>query len=421
MNSILNQIIERIDATKDKPSFLDVLFGRHKQEALRGGSVVLFGAGGLGAELCATLHTHGVSPVCFCDNDDSKKESSYCDLPVITFQDLQRSFKNSLIIIASHKYLGALTDQLLDNGFSSDRILCQKSDPITPVLFMYAMIGTQCLLGGYRKECGDRTVLDTYKEQEQSIQNAYNVLADEHSKGLFISKLALMASNGNFELFKDFIQNYSQPVLEFGFGNYDGTPEDYYYFNNDVLTLSPDEVYVDVGAYDGDTVHTFVEACKKYRVDYTKIYAFEPDPQCFRALLGNTVSYKNVACHQSGVWSQSQVLRFSTSENGIHDQAGEISASGNIEIKVVSLDDFLQGEKVTFIKMDPGGNVIPEAILGASDTISRYKPKLALGAYHAAKSMFEIPLLLHDICPDYKLYLRHNTYHLCDTDLYATL
>jgi FkbM family methyltransferase len=421
MNKILKRIIERIDATKEKPDYLDVLFGTHKQEALKGAEVVLFGAGGLGAELCSTLRTNGVKPVCFCDNDDSKKGRAFCNIPVISFQDLKESCRNRLIIVASHKYIGPLTDQLLENGFNRRSIFCQKNNPITPLVYMYSMIGTQCLLASYKKECKKRSVLDVFIENEQSIQDTYDVLADQHSKELLISKLALMASNGSFELFKEFIQKYSQPVLEFGYGNYEGTPEDYYYFNNDVLNISPDEVYIDVGAYDGDTVYTFVEACKKNKVDYTKIHAFEPDPNCYKALLKNTAAYHDVICQQAGVWSQTQVLKFSTSENGIHDQAGKIDHSGNIEIKVVSIDDYLKGEKATFIKMDPGGNVIPEAILGASKTIAQYSPKIAVGSYHAVKSMFEIPLLLHQICPDYKLYLRHNTYHLCDTDLFATL
>ncbi len=421
MNEILLKIVERMESARGKHGFLDVLFGDYKKEAFQGAPVVLFGAGGLGEELCATLRGHGVHPVCFCDNNSSRKGSTYCGIPIISLADLKESFRDSLVVVASHKYTKSMTDQLLGSGFRSDRVLCKDTDSLAPIVFMYSMIGTQCLFGSYTQQCGPKPVLDSLMEREQDVQDAYELLADRHSKGLFISKLALMASDGNFDLFKDFIESYSQPVLEFGFGNYDGTPEDYYYFNNDVITLSPDEVYIDVGAFDGDTVHTFVQACRKNGLNYSKIHAFEPDPNCFEALLKNTAGYENIICHSSGVWSKSEVLRFSTSDTGIHDQAGAIDGSGNIEIEVVSLDEFLNGERATFIKMDPGGNVIPEAIRGAARIIARDKPKLAVGAYHALESIFEIPLLVHDICPDYKLYLRHNTYHLCDTDLYATL
>jgi len=420
MNNILKQITEQIDSTREMPGFLEVLFGKHKQEALQGTSVVLFGAGGLGEELCSTLRSHGVYPVCFCDNNDSREGDIYCGIPVISFRQLKESYRENLIVIASHKYISPLTNQLLRNGFRPDRVLCKSSDACAPIVFMYSMIGTRCLFGGYKKQCEPGTVLDVLLHHESPLSDAYNLLVDRHSKELFISKLALMASEDNFELFSNFIRSFSQPILEFGFGNYDGTPEDYFYFNNDVLSISPDEVYVDVGAYDGDTVLTFIDACRRNRMDYKWIHAFEPDPQCYNALVQNTAGYVNISCQQRGVWSKSQTLRFKSSENGIHDQAGAIDHSGNIEIDVVSLDDYLRGEKVSFIKMDPGGNVIPQAIQGAASTIARHRPKLALGAYHAVESMFEIPLLVHQICPDYKLSLRHNTYHLCDTDLYAT-
>lgn len=421
MNDIARQIIDRIDSTRGMPGFLDALFGVHKQAALQGEPVVLFGAGGLGTELCSTLRAHGVHPVCFCDNDDSRGGSLYCDIPVITFRELKESFRDSLVVIASHKYIGPITDQLMESGFRQDRVLCKNSDASAPVVFMYAMIGTQCLFGVYKHLCGSRAVLDVLLHNERSLSEAYDLFADRHSKGLFLAKLALMASDGNFELFRTFIRSYSQPVLEFGFGYYDGTPEDYFYFNNDVLTLAPGEVYIDVGAYDGDTVHTFVQACRKNGLEYKGIHAFEPDPRCYSALLKNTAAYGNITCRQAGLWSRSGTVRFMSSENGIHDQTGAIDESGDIAIEVVSLDDYLQGEEVSLIKMDPGGNVIPEAIRGAAGTIARDRPKLALGAYHSVESIFEIPLLVHSICPDYKLFLRHNTYHLCDTDLYAVL
>ncbi|MGC9196053.1 MAG: FkbM family methyltransferase [Syntrophobacteraceae bacterium] len=421
MNAILKQIVERIASYEHKPGFLDVLFGEYAQKSLQSMPVVLFGAGALGQELCSTLRSHGISPVCFCDNKTSEKDATYCSIPVIGFQELKASFQNSLIVIASHKHMAKMTEQLLENGFSRDRIFAKDTDPLAPVVFMYSMIETQCIFAEYQKRCKPGSVLDFLTAHESYLADAFDLFADHHSKQLFVSKLALMASDGNFSLFRDFIQSYSQPWLQFGSGSYDGTPEDYFYFNNDVLSLSQGEVYVDVGAFDGDTVQTFVHACNRKGLDYAWIHAFEPDPRCYRALLKNTADYKRISCNKTGVWSKSGVLKFTSSENGIHDQAGAIDQTGDIEVDVVSLDEYLDGKPVSFIKMDPGGNVIPEAIRGSARTIAARKPKLALGAYHAVESIFEIPLLVHQICPDYKLFLRHNTYHLCDTDMYATL
>jgi FkbM family methyltransferase len=398
-----------------------VLFGAYRQEALNGTDVVLFGAGNLGKEINETLKSKGVYPVSFCDNDDSKIGNVFCDLPVISFDELNTLHHDSLIVVATQKYLSPVTKQLLGNGFNADRIRCKSTDSATHLLFMYSMIGTQLLLEEYRKHYSPKSMLEVLHQNEQAVADAYQLFADRKSKDLYIAKLALMASNGSFVLFKDFILAYSEPILEFGIFNFDGTSEDYYYFNNDVLSISPNEVYVDVGAFDGDTVQTFVQTCIKNQMDYKCIYAFEPDPLLFQRLKENTNCYKDISYHQLGLGAESKVLRFQSSDQDGWFNVGLQSGIGNIEIQVVRLDDFLEGKEVTFIKMDPGGNIIPDLVKGAADTIARYKPKLALGAYHSLEAIFEIPLLVNSICSDYKLYLRHNTYHLCDTDLYATV
>jgi hypothetical protein len=35
------------------------------------------------------------------------------------------------------------------------------------------------------------------------------------------------------------------------------------------------------------------------------------------------------------------------------------------------------------------------------------------------EAIFEVPFLVHSQWPDYKLYLRHNSWASCETDLYA--
>lgn len=419
MNEVMQVIEELIDVARNKNGFLDTLFGIQKQSALNGRPVVIFGAGALGEEFCTTLRNQGIQPSCFCDNDVRKSGSNHAGLPVISFDELKIAHRESLIVIASLKYSNAITDQLLQSGFEADRLLCKASDEWSQMIYMFAMVGTQNLFNGYEATCAPESVLNRFGKNQERISSAYRLLSDDKSKRLFLTKLALMASERNFSLFVDFMQEFSEPLREFGFGGFEGTPEDYYYFNNDVLDVTDGETFVDVGAYDGDTVLTFTQACSRKNVGYKRIIAFEPDPHCYEQLERNTAGIANVELHQVGIWSHSGVMRFISSEKAIHDQAGIISGTGDVEIEVVSLDDFLAGQEASFIKMDPGGNVIPEAIKGSATTLAKFRPKLAVGAYHGLESIYELPLLLNQICPDYRLYLRHNTFHLCDTDLYA--
>ena len=417
----MQAIVDLVDATRNDKGFLDVMFGKQKQYALTGGAVVIFGAGALGEELSSTLRSQGIQPCCFCDNDASKSGSAHAGLPVISFDELKTAHRESLIVIASQKYAYEITNQLALSGFEADRLLCKASDEWSKMIYMFAMVGTQNLFNEYEEACAPNSVLDRLLEDQDRVSSAHKLLFDEKSKRLFLAKLALMASGRNFSLFINFMREFSEPLGEFGFGGFEDTPEDYYYFNNDVLAVAEDEVFVDVGAYDGDTVLTFIEACTKNNISYKRIIAFEPDPRCYEQLERNTTGIANVELYRQGIWSHSGVMRFISSAKAIHDQAGIISGAGDVEIGVVSLDEFLAGKEVSFIKMDPGGNVIPEAIKGSAATLAKFRPKLAVGAYHGLESIYEIPLLLNQICSDYRLYLRHNTYHLCDTDLYALI
>jgi hypothetical protein len=71
--------------------------------------------------------------------------------------------------------------------------------------------------------------------------------------------------------------------------------------------------------------------------------------------------------------------------------------------------------------MDPPGNILPESIRGAAGSIAKYQPKLVLGAYHSLEAIFEVPLLVKSICPEYKLYLRHLSWAMGETDLFAVV
>jgi len=418
--NVMTLIMERVAAYPKGLGFLDALFRGRKKDVLNRTPFILFGAGSGGKGLCLTLRVHGLEPMFFCDNDSSKHGNMCCAIPIISFDELARHHRKAIVVIASPKHRVAMYQQLLESGFRSEDIMCKPFDRLVPLVFMYSdYFGTQAVLSNYKTQGHPLSVTDYLKENQELLAKAYELLGDQHSRNLFIDKYALMASEDNFQIFCDFITSYSQPILDYGLTFFDWTTEDYYYFSNDIFSLSPDEVYVDVGAYDGDTVHTFIEACRRNNIDYRWIYAYEPDPDCYRALLTNTAEYQRLTCYQLGVWSQSGVVRFRTSKQSVHDQAGSIDPGGDIEIRVVALDEHLPAQRISLMKMDPGGDVIPRALLGAAEIIGRYRPKLAVGAYHSLRSLFEIPLLVHQLCPRYELFLRHNTTHLCDTDLLA--
>lgn len=417
MNNVIKQITDYINSAPANMEVLDWIFGEQKQSALTGAPVVLFGTGHLGKDLLKTLVNHGITPVCFCNSDPTKSGSLYCDLPVISIDDLKALHKSSLIVVATQTHAASVKKHLLDIGFCRERVLWPKDfDMLFGLYFSYA---NQSVLRALRVRTSQDLINVLTKNQEK-ISAVHSMLTDKKSKELFIAKLAFLVCNENLGLFKNLMLNFSEPICEFGLIPFPNLgPENYFYFNNDVFSLSQKEVFVDVGAFDGDSVTTFVQACNKHNLEYKHIYAFEPDPRNYQALEKNTADFKNLSLHKVGIWSRPEVLRFESSEKSFSNTASGIAKNGDIEVQVVSLDDFLKGKAASIIKMDPPGNIIPEALMGAKKTISKFKPKLVLNAYNTFEDIFEMPFLINTIWPDYKLYLRHISWTVCETDLFA--
>ncbi len=420
MNYVVSEILDMAEGARKDADFLSVLFGSLKEDVIGGKrQVVLFGAGSLGKEFLRALRELAISVAYICDNDPGKIGAEVLGVPVISIEQMCALGNHFLVVIASQKHQSQIYKQLLAAGISENDILCKPSDTDTDYIYSFSMVGSQQCIADFRGVYYPVTLSEVIRRDADRILQCYELLSDQKSKDLLVTKLALMASGGNLDLLKKFITEFSEPYRQFGMFNFEGTTEDYYYFNNDVVCLDDGEIFVDVGAFDGDTIETFVAACDKRGVCYGSIIAFEPDPPCYAKLIESCRNRRNVECHQLGLGEADGVVKFLTSDEAERFSVGIEHVAGKHEVKIVTLDHFLAGRPVTMIKMDPGANIIPKILRGAKETISGCKPKLALGAYHSLEAIYEIPLLAHSFNPGYRMYLRHNTYHLADTDFFA--
>ena len=177
------------------------------------------------------------------------------------------------------------------------------------------------------------------------------------------------------------------------------------------MHFSESETFLDLGAYIGDTIDGFV---KKVHGEYKNIYAFEPDSGNMAVLKQFIAGMDNVTAYPYGAGEKDEILHFRSEGNW----TSEIDDSGEDTIVVRSVDSFLQGNSVSFIKADIEGAEFG-MLRGAKETICKYKPKLAIAVYHRKDDIFRIPLLLKEYRSDYKFYLRHYTEMPIDTVLYA--
>jgi FkbM family methyltransferase len=157
------------------------------------------------------------------------------------------------------------------------------------------------------------------------------------------------------------------------------------------------DVFVDCGAYDGDSIKSFTEM---YGFDYKRIYAYEIVPDIFKTLQENLKDYPNIVFCNRGVADKAGECPLA-----VFESASSIVRGFGEPAPVVALDDDID-EEITFIKMDIEG-AEPLALTGAQRHIQRSRPKLAVCLYHTLSHLLEIPALIHEIEPDYRLYFRH--------------
>lgn len=179
------------------------------------------------------------------------------------------------------------------------------------------------------------------------------------------------------------------------------------YFDLPFLYHEDDEIFIDAGGYDGMTAIRFARWAKTFK----HIYIFEPDKDNF-TLCKKNMENENlsdaVSIYNKGCWSSSTTLKFNSYGNQL-SYVCEGEEAGCEQIEVVGIDEILNGEKATFIKMDIEGTEL-EALKGAEKTIKKWKPKLAICVYHKPEDIITISKLILDFNPAYKLYLRHYSY-----------
>lgn len=221
------------------------------------------------------------------------------------------------------------------------------------------------------------------KDAWENIERFYNRLEDYRSKYVL---LAILKNWMTFS-YKDISK-----VKENCF-----TP----YFDMDLLECDENEVFVDLGAWQGDTVDDYRNT---YGADcYKKIYCYEIEENNINILHKRFDSVPDIIIRPVGASKENGVMYLS--DNGTSD-AQSLVSFGKKKVKTVALDQDIT-EKITLLKTDIEG-AEQDAIYGAQGHIRSDKPKLAISIYHSNKDLFSIFEQIERIQPGYHFYLRYS-------------
>ena len=320
--------------------------------------IVIYGMGNGADKIIDTLKEYNLSPVGVFASDDFVRGQSFRGYKVKRYDQLKQEFQNMIVLVA----FGTQRDEVLDNI----KRIAKETEVLAPDVPVFE---------------GGLFTREYALAHRRELEEVYDMLYDETSKKVFYNTIMYRITGKIDYLFE----------IE--------TTADEAYKN--ILKLNDDEVYCDLGAYNGDTIDEFLNETNG---NFGEIYALEPDRKNFKKLKNSYGEKENVFLINAAASDKSGEIGFMTN-GGRHSV---VSKDGNL-ISAFSLDDVLDGKRASYIKVDVEG-MEEKAIIGMKNTILKYKPKMLISAYHKTDDYFLLPLLVKSIRNDYKVYMRHYKY-----------
>jgi FkbM family methyltransferase len=258
--------------------------------------------------------------------------------------------------------------------------------------------------------------------QEFSVQSEHATNA-EH----------LLTSSGTIRLSRFDLgeQGFDVRVFSDAFGVFNEYVHPQYLYRGKDLTISPSagDTVLDCGACFGGTSLFFASMV----APTGRVVSFEFLPDNLAVLERNFAENPKIAGSltivRQPVWSDASVemaIVGSGPATQVHPwplgNATPDSTAKLRRVQATSIDTIVEElalTRVDMIKMDIEGSEY-QALLGAKNTISRFRPNLALCVYHKLVDFYELAQFVDMLDLGYKFYFQHSTVHGDETVLFAT-
>ena len=319
---------------------------------------VIFGAGNLGRRIARAIH-----PVLICGNNPSLWDRVIEGIPVASPEVAAKRYPGATFVVAI--WHPSRTERMTDR---LNQLRSLGASSVIPFYKLFAEYGN-LLLPNFLWERPDY-----YAERTEEIGRGRTLL-DAEGREEFDRQMRLRLGDFSGQLIDSGVQ----------------------YFPKDLFQLSRNEVFVDCGAFDGDTISEFRRATGDH---FAQIVAFEPDPENFVALKSAVNGDPRIALQPYATDVRRKNVRFTTGGTG-----ARVSSTGTCEVQAITLDEALDGIAPTYMKFDIEGSE-PDALEGGRETIARHRPKMAVCVYHAPDHLWSLPLRLNELLPESRLSLR---------------
>jgi FkbM family methyltransferase len=335
-----------------------------------GNRLVLFGAGNLGRKVLQCLRSIGVEPLAFADNSPSKWGSQVDGVPVLSPTDAAAQYGGSALFLIA---IWSLGHYYRDSRTQLESMGCTHVDSTAFLRWKFA----DQLLPDFCQDLPHKLY-----EQAADVRKAASLWADDASRQEYLNHVRWRALGDQNAL--------GPPVKEES------------YFLESLYRIEDREVFVDCGAYTGDTAEQVI----RRNPAFSRIVAIEADPENFDCLtkwigtldtpVASRISALNVA-----VGAKRGKLRFQAGGG----EGAKLAADGNVVVECIPIDELAPAAGSTFIKMDIEGAEL-DALAGARRSIQKNRPILSICVYHKQDDLWRIPLFIDTLVEDYRFFLR---------------
>ena len=342
-----------------KGSVLDKIYFELKESPY---PVFIWGAGSMSVEVEKCLKEQGIPIKGFFVNID--KENIHIiprEDKIYSIEEIQNKY-NKINVVMGH-------------GHFEKRYLLEK----------YSVVNKIYIIPNPYLQYRSKGIGEYIKDHKSEIENIVDQLADDLSREALEAYCCVNESDDiDYLLNKEFCINGM--------------------FDFEKLKLTNKENYIDVGAWEGDTIASFLE---KTSEEYAYIGAIEPDPDSFSVLREKMKDRKNIQFFPYGVGKEEGILFL----NGIKTQSAYLSKEKKemdkgVEIKIKTLDSLFLDKRISLLKVS-----IPFLFLlvlqGCEQCLKRDRPRLLVNvAADDGVKIFDTIKWVLDLKMDYKIALR---------------
>ncbi len=313
--------------------------------------ILLYGTGNGADRIFAELRSLGICVSGVFASDGFVRRRTYHGFPVMSLREAEERFGAFTVLFS----FGSSRKEVIDN--------------LKDIMTRHTVLAPEVPVAG-------GAIFNSLfaRQHAAELGEVYSRLADQRSREVFEETLRFKIDGDISRLFKAECDK-KEPF--------------------ELLGLKKGDAFLDLGAYNGDTVREFAEAVG----EYSHITALEPDPKSFKKLAALSEEMKIEVLNLAVSDSCGSIPFSSKASRGS-------SVGGKSSIPAVTVDYLSEKRRFDYIKFDVEGKEY-DALRGAEATIKRDKPKMRIAAYHKSEDYFKIPLTVLGYRDDYNIYIRH--------------